>query len=231
MSSPALDAAAVAAYLEQHPDFLARHPELLLRLSLPHVQAGLSPQAGASSLLERQIKLQRDKHRDLQGQIIELLQIAAGNEQLFVQCRELILTLLAGVSLPAERLPGLLAELEQGLRRGFGLEAAAVLCAAGRYTPPGRRSLDRAEAARMLGPELWRAPWCGTPTQPERDFLFGPAGAELKSAATVPLGPGGELGLLALASRDPERFRAGMGTLFLDFVGAALTAVLARIQP
>ncbi|MBI2380258.1 MAG: DUF484 family protein [Gammaproteobacteria bacterium] len=221
-STSPLDASTIAAYLDEHPDFFAQRPELLLKLKLPHVQAG------ASSLLERQIALQRERHRDLQGQVIELLQTAAGNEQLFVHCRHLVLCLLDAAHFPAAELPALLERLEGELMRGFGLEAAAILL----LEPglPGRPGKTPAELSACLGPELLRGPWCGTPTSKEREALFGAGSESLQSAGSVPLGTDGGLGLLALGSADPERFRAGMGLLFLDFIGAALSAVLRRAE-
>lgn len=226
LSTKLPDEASVIAYLNAHPEFLGHHPELLLRMSIPH------PQAGASSLLERQIRLARDKHRDLQGQVIELLQAAAGNEQLFRQCQHLVLRVLDQTRIAPERLAGLLDTVETELRRGFGLDAAVILLAPERFPAlPERARLDADARDRQLGPELLAGVWCGTPTLAERAFLFGAAGAALQSAASLPLGANGRLGLLALASSDPERFRAGMGTLFLDFVGALLTAVLSPGQP
>lgn len=220
-SSDSLREADVVAFLQQHPEFFSRHPELLLKLHIPH------PQAGASSLLERQIKVARDKQRELQAQVNELLQVAAGNEQLFVQCQALVQRLLAETGLGAERVPGLIAALQNELRHGFSLDAAAILLAEDAWPELTQaRRLDAAGRSR-LGPELVAAAWCGTPTPDERALLFGEA-PELRSAATLPLGPDGRLGLLALGSNDPERFRAGMGTLFLDFVGAVLGTVLDR---
>lgn len=216
-----VDEHAVVDFLNHHPEFFSRHPELLLKLKIPHVQAG------ASSLLERQIKLARDKHRDLQGQMIELLQTAAGNELLFSQCRDLVLTVLDALPVSDARLAPLLTALERELMRGFQLDAALILPDsrhAGRFGE--RRCASQDERRAGLGPELLRGPWCGTPSASERRFLFGDVGEALQSAASLPLGAHGEAGLLALGSRDPERFRAGMGTLFLDFVGALLTRLL-----
>ena len=48
---------------------------------------------------------------------------------------------------------------------------------------------------------------------------------EVQSSALLPL-PG--VGLVAIGSRDPNRFYPGMGTLFLRMMGEALVAALAR---
>jgi len=36
------------------------------------------------------------------------------------------------------------------------------------------------------------------------------------------------LGLLAIGSRDPDRFQPGMGTVFLKMISATVTAALQR---
>jgi uncharacterized protein YigA (DUF484 family) len=57
--------------------------------------------------------------------------------------------------------------------------------------------------------------------------LFGMQAPLIKSAALMPLG---DLGLLALGSRDADHFQPGMGTLFLKMIAATVTAALARMR-
>lgn len=214
--------ASVLAFLTDQPDFFERHPALLLKLQLSH-----SP-GGASSLLERQIKVLRERHRALESQVAELLANAGHNEQLFGHCQRVALAMLAELKLEPMRLQKLLLAVEQTLLDGFGLDAAQILPDAQRFPTLERRLLSADARAMSLTDELSRGVWCGTPTVAERRFLFGPDSDALQSAATVALGRNGELGLLALGSHDPERFRAGMGTLFLEFVGKLLGAALSR---
>jgi uncharacterized protein len=42
--------------------------------------------------------------------------------------------------------------------------------------------------------------------------------------------PLGELGLLAIGSRDPDHFQPGMGNMFLKMIAATVTAALARLK-
>jgi uncharacterized protein YigA (DUF484 family) len=56
----------------------------------------------------------------------------------------------------------------------------------------------------------------------------------VQSSALLPLvGAGGApaLGVIAVGSRDPNRFYPGMGTLFLRMMGEALTVALQRFEP
>ena len=49
--------------------------------------------------------------------------------------------------------------------------------------------------------------------------MFGEQARDLGSAALIPLKGHGVLGLLAISSRDPERFHPGKGTEFLVRLG------------
>ncbi|MFY8135437.1 MAG: DUF484 family protein, partial [Aquimonas sp.] len=57
------------------------------------------------------------------------------------------------------------------------------------------------------------------------EFLFGAQAAQVQSCALIPLPA---RGLLAIGSREPNRFYPGMGTLFLRMMGEALAAALSR---
>ena len=68
---------------------------------------------------------------------------------------------------------------------------------------------------------------CGR-LQPEKNaLLYGPRAEEVQSSALLPL-PG--LGLVAVGSRDGNRFYPGMGTLFLRMMGEALAVALKRFD-
>ena len=55
--------------------------------------------------------------------------------------------------------------------------------------------------------------------------LFGDEAPQIQSSALMPLDG---LGLLAIGSRDPDRFQPGMGTVFLKMISATVTAALQR---
>ena len=68
-------------------------------------------------------------------------------------------------------------------------------------------------------------PLCGR-LQPEKHaLLYGVRAEEVQSSALLPL-PG--VGLVAVGSRDANRFFPGMGTLFLRMMGESLAAALKR---
>ena len=70
-------------------------------------------------------------------------------------------------------------------------------------------------------------PLCGR-LQPEKHaLLYGVRAEEVQSTALLPL-PG--VGLIAVGSRDANRFFPGMGTLFLRMMGESLATALKRFD-
>jgi hypothetical protein len=77
------------------------------------------------------------------------------------------------------------------------------------------------------------SPYCGTnPGLEAAQWLEDPAAAA--SLALIALRAGAApqaFGLLVLASPDPKRFDAAMGTDFLERIGALASAALSRLRP
>ncbi len=70
-------------------------------------------------------------------------------------------------------------------------------------------------------------PWCGRVSPQRARWLFDDAAPEVGSAALVPLRAGGDWqGLLAIGSRDVERFAAGLGTVYLGRIGELVSQAL-----
>ena len=62
---------------------------------------------------------------------------------------------------------------------------------------------------------------------PAAALLYGVRAEEVQSTALLPL-PG--VGLIAVGSRDANRFFPGMGTLFLRMMGESLATALKRFE-
>jgi uncharacterized protein YigA (DUF484 family) len=71
-------------------------------------------------------------------------------------------------------------------------------------------------------------PRCGQIRDGQRDYLFGKDSVEIGSVALTPLGPKGELGILAIGASDAERFHPAMSTEFLSRIGELVTYALMR---
>ena len=64
----------------------------------------------------------------------------------------------------------------------------------------------------------------------ETSSWFGDASSHLRSQALIAMrNGGGTIGMIALGSEEPQRFYAGMGTLYLERLGEMASAALARV--
>ncbi len=218
--APITRAAEVARFLRDHPDFLIRHPDLLGDLVLSH-ECG-----DASSMIERQLELLRDKNQALRRQIDNLIQVARHNDEVLRALMGLVLRLFDSND-PIERLVA----LEDGLRRELAGEWVRVHLFEPPAPLPAALSHWQADPAARQHPVMApvctdRRPRCGRLRRGQLEWLFGEDAAEIASAALVPLGRDRCTGLLALGSASPDRYAPGMGTVYLEHLAAVITRAL-----
>lgn len=206
----------VVDYLRQHPDLLRRRADLLPELEIPHASGA------ASSLIERQVRLLREQNLTLQRHLEELLMLARANECIDDRLHRLSLRMLDQAEPTAA-----LRALCEGLRELFAAERLVLLL---RRQPPVR--IDGVEAVGperlMMSDQTPVQPRCGIFTLERLVATFGTQADAIASAALIPLGARGELGLIGIGSDQPERFTPHMGTLFLRRLAELTTIVLAR---
>ncbi|KWV10436.1 DUF484 family protein [Xanthomonas translucens] len=209
----------IAAWLRRHPAFLKQFPDLALTLVVPR------DDGPTASLASYQLEVLRDKNRELSRRLSELAGNAQVNERLAVRTHQLTLALMRQTS-AADSVRAMAASLQEDfqgdlvsivlLRPLPGLEQAPWLQILTQDDPrlaPFRDCLKDGE------------PICGR-LQPEKQaLLYAERLEQVQSTALLPL-PG--VGLLAVGSRDPNRFYPGMGTLFLRMMGESLTVALQR---
>lgn len=216
----------VAEYLQTYPDFFERNSPLLTKLRLPHLR-----DAGATvSLVERQVEVLRERNQSLDRKLKELVDVARANDALADRIHRLSQRLIR-----AHTLLETIGAVETSLREDFDamhsvlvlfLEQARSLEGAGRFlrgaesTDPDIKSF---ESLLQSG-----KPRCGQVRDGQRDYLFGKDSVEIGSVALTPLGPKGELGILAIGASDAERFHPAMSTEFLSRIGELVTYALMR---
>jgi len=200
-----IDAKAVKEYLEAHPEFFDAHPQLLETLTVPHAPAG-----GTVSLVERQVKVLRERQAASRERLAELVRVARDNEALTGRVHQLALRLLHARS--AEEVE---AQVTASMHEDFAVTPIRLL-----REVPQTAGLD----------SVWSAgrPRCGHFAEAQRLALFGPQATELRSMAIIPLGAGAARGALVLGSSDADRFNPGMSTDFLVRIGELVAAALAR---
>ncbi|WP_165670839.1 DUF484 family protein [Metapseudomonas otitidis] len=217
----ALDSESVAAYLRQHPEFFVDHEELIPELRIPH-QPG-----EAVSLVERQVKLLRERNIEMRHRLSQLMDVARDNDRLFDKTRRLVLDLL-----DANTLEEVVGAIEDSLRHEFQVPFVSLILFSDSTLPVGR-SVSSAEAHRAIGGLLVAGKTiCGVLRAHELEFLFGAEeGAKVGSAAVVSLNHQGQHGLLAIGSPDPQHYKSSLGTLFLSYIAEVLARVLPRHAP
>lgn len=215
---------AVRRYLEEHPDFFQRHPDVLGRLQLRHDTGGR-----AVSLIERQVRVLREENASLARQLHELVAIARENDVLAARLHRFALAMADSASLD-----DVFDNAYEMLRREFKLDAVAIVCCG--EAPPGFPRSEfvgddprlRTVLERYGGPK----PACGTGFDESlMRYLFGERATEVRSAALIALGTNPSVGLLALGAHDPHRFHAAMGTVYLAKLGDILMHSIARFLP
>jgi uncharacterized protein YigA (DUF484 family) len=217
----------VGEYLQTYPDFFERNSALLAKLRLPHLR-----DVGATvSLVERQVEVLRERNQSLERKLKELVDVARANDTLADRIHRLSQRLIR-----AHDLLGTINAVETSLREDFDamhsvlvlfLEQARPLeSAAGRFL----RCADAGDADIKSFESLLTSgkPRCGQVRDAQRDYLFGKDSVEIGSVALTPLGPKGELGILAIGASDAERFHPAMSTEFLSRIGELVTYALLR---
>ena len=215
----------VSDYLLRHPDFFEKRAELLTKLKVPHAAGS------AISLIERQVEVLRQQHRQLERKLVDLIEVARANDALIERIHRLGLALLEGTTL-AERLYA----LQEELRERFGADECSVFlirkgktdedAGPARWLKPDDESLEQFTEFLKAG-----KPHVGRLRPPQLEFLFGEQAERIASAALVPLGDKGGLGLLAVGSHEADRFGPTLGTAFLVRIGELVTAALAPLIP
>lgn len=214
---------AVCRYLEDHPDFLLRHPEVLAKLALTH------DVRGATSLIERQVRVLREENQSLREQLRDLVTIARENDVLSARVHRFAIAMADSASLD-----DVFDNAYEMLRREFRLDAVAILCRGEGSAAFARPEFvgDDARLAAAIREHGGGKPACGARFDESlMKYLFGAAAAEVRSAALIGLGPRGAFGLLALGSHDARRFHPEMGTVYLAQLGDILMHSIARFAP
>lgn len=219
-----ISAEQVAEYLRNNRDFFQLRDELLLEMNLPH-----HGPHGATSLVEKQVAVLRERNIEMRNKLATLLHNAEQNDQLFQNTRQLVLELLEAKTLDAVG-----QVLRQGFLKSFKLDAFNLVIFAKpesyKDTTAMVCTLDQAEQ-HISGLIHARNSVCGILRDTELAFLFKDKASKVGSAATISLSEGNKnndkkIGMLALGSANKNHFNSDMDTLFLCFIADVVSKVL-----
>jgi len=211
----------VAEYLVDNPDFFMRRPEVLGKLKVPHGGTG-----SAVSLIEKQVDVLRAQNRGLERKLVDLIEVARGNDAAIERIHQLALLLME-----APELPELLGGLQDVLRSRFLADEVAILLFAGdakvlEGSPARRLERDDPALGQFANFIKTGRPHCGRLRPPQLELLFGAKAETIGSCALIPLGPRAELGLLAVGARSEHQFAPTLGTVYLTHIGELVSAAL-----
>ena len=214
-----LGAHEVAAWLRRHPKFLQQFPDLAISMVVPREDGP------AASLASYQLEVLRDKNRELSRRLQDLYAVSQENERLAVRTHQLTLALMR-----PDTAAGVVRAMVATLAEDFSGDLVSVVLF---------------ESVPGLGDEEWLQvvarddrnlqpfadcirdgePLCGRLHPDKQALLYA---ARVDDVASTALLPVEGVGLVAVGSRDPNRFYPGMGTLFLRMMGEAFAAALRR---
>ncbi|MBD3586503.1 DUF484 family protein [Salinimonas sp. HHU 13199] len=203
-----LSAREIADFLREHPDFFARHAELLEDIRIPHVQKG------SVSLVEVQSEQLRKKVRQLNYRLSQLISIAKQNEKIYRVYTDLNVQLLTCQSVAEIQL-----RLEEVLQEKLDLASVTLKLFKGPHALPELQRRLFVEKRFKNEPFFF-----GRLSQHERQLLFGDEVAE--SAALILIGNDEPLGIAAIGSSDVSHFTPDMDTLLLKQLQQVLSFVL-----
>lgn len=214
-----MNADELARFLRDNPQFFDQHPDLLEKIHVPHPYGGR-----AIPLAERQTVALREKAKQLEGKLAELMKFGEDNDAISEKVHRLSVA-LAG----ARDFPALTSSLYFHLKEDFAVPHV-VLRVWGKSVPADFSESQEVDAKQREQASLMGAPQCGPAQGNVFTTWFKDTAEHIRSIALVPLGQTSVFGLLALGSEDAQRFYPDMGTLYLRRIGELCAAgVTARL--
>lgn len=217
-----LTADQVSRYLHEHPDFFSDNLELLEILQIPH-------QSGAAvSLVEKQLRIFRERNEKLSQQLNVLVQIARDNDDLFQKMHKLTLSLLE-----AQSFDDALISLDAVLHEYFKADFVSIRILKNDTISISAPAIIHADDERLKCFESILEsgrPKCGPPDPGQIEFFNGDGITAIRSCAFIPMCSGNFSALMGIGSLDENRFLPTMGHLFLtqmgELVGFRLNSLL-----
>ena len=116
MKKRRLSSKEIKEFLVLNPDFFVKNPEVLNSVELVH-QSG-----NAVSLIEKQVELLRTNYNSTTDKLMDLLQVAKNNDDIFALTKKLILSLIE-----ASNIEEIVELVEESFKSEFGVKDSKVL--------------------------------------------------------------------------------------------------------
>jgi len=208
---------AVLNYLKQNPEFFDEHADFLATIFTPHPHGGRT-----ISISERQVLTLREKGKQLEGKLRELIEFGEENDGISEKLHRLTLALVG-----ARDAETVIAALYFHLREDFAVPHTVLRLWTETAHPELPEFAEVSAASRDFAESLPN-PYCSSHAMVDTAEWFGEQAPRLRSFAYVALKQERTFGLLAMASEDAQRFYPEMGTLYLKRLGETTAAALLR---
>jgi len=206
-----IDAEQVAAYLRENPDFFSKFPQLIEKITIPHAYKG------SVSLVELQGEQLRKKVRSLSHKLNQLISIAKQNEVIYRVYADLNLRILK-----CTNLDDLKFILEEVIQENLQLASVTLKPFKGAHALPEIQQRLFIEKRFKIQKFFF-----GRLSDHERKLLF--ADQKANSVALLLIGDLGELGILAIGSKDSGHFNPDMDTLLITQLQQILGILLPKM--
>ncbi|MGI9149904.1 MAG: DUF484 family protein [Limnohabitans sp.] len=221
----------IANFLVNTPDFFERHAELLsaVKLTSPHSHR-------AVSLQERQAEMMREKIRALELRMMDMMRHGTENEVLIERMQRWVKTLLMTTN--ARDLPSTIAD---HIQHDFMVPQVAIkvwgVSESFKIEPFAQSVIDPIKdfAATLTTPYVGvnnnfdAVQWLPDPAAVQSVAFIALRATRPEdtpqTAAEQPV-----IGLLVLASPDPQRYYEGMGTTIIERMGDLASAALSHLR-
>jgi len=222
-----MNAAQVAEYLLQHPEFFNDNAALLNELRIPHATGA------AISLIERQVQVLRDKNKYFEEKLHEMVEAVHDNQRLNMSLQHLAINLFM-----ADGIDDIIATVSEELHDKLQIDFVSFSLFSddvNQLEQQPNRYVSRSRfGAQVLAKVIdSKGIQCGRLQGDPLEALFTEDADEVASAAVLPLSMTDTFGLLAVGSTDELHYHPGMGTDYLqqlsDLVSAAMRQYIADV--
>jgi hypothetical protein len=209
----------VVQYLQDNPDFFIAKDDLLAGLRIPHNSGQ------ATSLIERQLAVYRERNVELRQRLTDLLENARRNDKLFGKTKRLILALIN-----AQNWIDIEAALDDSLRQDFNVDHWSLLYFTDQQLDHPLCSISDKDKQREVH-RLFKGhrAFCGQLTDETMDLLLAAEHSSAESIAAAQIRHGQQIGVISVASDDANFYRSSMDTLFLDYIADVLGLILPNL--